>query len=166
MIDHNSLRKWAFIGIILYGFSHGAFGQTCSVTNPCAQVTITNSTMSASQPGSAILFSCMGPATSCSSSALATVLAGQTATLFCPPIPSVWHCTTFPQAASTANYNDPEPYGALMNYAAQNAYTAGGGASAVSGITIFQVPQAPQNPPAVPGNPAVTLVTTGNTGPQ
>ena len=132
---------------------------TCSTTNPCVQVTITNPNP---VPSQAVLWSCMGDSTSCSLTALSTVIKQQTSTTLCPAVQSPWHCNSFSQTKNPQAYNDPEPYGSLMNYAAQATGT--GGVSGVSQITIFPVSQPPTQVPSVGQVPV--LVTTGNAGPQ
>ena len=132
---------------------------TCSPTNPCVQVTVTNPNP---LPSPAVLWSCMGGTTTCSQSALDAVIKQQTATNFCPATSSAWTCHQFSQTANPQKYNDPEPYGSLMNYAAQATGT--GGVSAASPITIFQVSQPPTQVPSLGQVPV--LVTTGNVGPQ
>ncbi len=129
-----------------------ACAQSCSSTSPCAQVAVTNSFM-ASNPGTVNIYKCMGSPTSCSASALATFIASGGA--------SPWAAITpFAQTTATAKYNDPEPSGSLMNYAASNTTT--GGTGPVSGITVFPVPA------AVPSSPTLSavLATTGTVGPQ
>lgn len=133
--------------------------QTCSTANPCVQVSITNPN---TLPGSTMLFTCMGSASSCSLTALNALIAQQTPAQLCPQVQTVWHCNQFSQTKTPQLYNDPEPYGSLMNYAVQG--TNGGGVSAASPILIFQVPAPPAQSPSFVGVP--TTVTSGNAGPQ
>jgi len=153
-----------------------AQGQTaCSTTNPCVKlawtatgmavtVTTDGSGLQTAGPGSSIVLSCMGGAAGCSQAALATYLAAQTKTDLCPVVASVWHCATKAQTSTLGAYNDPEPYGALMNYAVQSAWSSGGGVSAATPILIFQMPQAPNQTAPVPATPSASFVTTGNVG--
>lgn len=152
------MRKLIFIFVLLYAY--GALGQTsCTATAPCVQVQITNPN---TLPSSTVLWTCMGGASNCSQSALASVIAQQTLTNLCPTVPSVWHCNQFSQTKTPQLYNDPEPWGALMNYSSQG--TTGGGASATSPIVIFQVPQQAAQQTSIGSVPAI--VTTGVAGPQ
>ena len=132
--------------------------QSCSSTNPCVQVTVTNPN---TLPSQAVLWTCMGSATSCSQTALNSVIAQQTPTNLCPNVQTVWHCIPFTQTKTPQAYNDPEPYGSLMNYAAQGI--GGGGVSAATPILIFQVPAGTQVPSL---GQVPVLVTTGTAGPQ
>ena len=131
----------------------------CTNLNPCVQLALTNPN---TLPGATVLWVCVGSATSCSQTALNAIIAQQTPTNLCPIAQSVWRCASFSQTKTPQNYNDPEPWGSLMNYAAQG--TLGGGVSAASPILTFQVPNAPAQPPSINGLP--TMVNTGNSGPQ
>ena len=124
----------------------------CSTTNPCVAVPITSPSYVSGM--GATLYKCMGSATSCSLAALNTYIAD-------PGTSSPWVGVSFPQKAQTTTYLDPEPYGALLNYAALNT-PSGGAAGPVSAILIFQVPTQTQ----APSLGAASLVTTGTTGPQ
>ena len=139
--------------VLLLICARGAFGQ-CSTTNPCVPVKVTQQPFSGGSTYTP--FACMGAASQCSSAALNQHISAPTSS-------DVWHALgTFPQTSGTAVYNDPEPYGALMNYAALNTLS-GGAAGPVSGIAIFQVPTQATAPSLTVG-PAI--VTTGTTGPQ
>lgn len=140
------------------GIIHGQ-AATCSTQNPCVQIPITNLN---TLPGPTIMWSCVGSAASCTSSALNAIIAQQTSTNLCPSVQSVWHCTQFSQSKTPQAYNDPQPYNNLLNYAFQG--TNGGGVSAASPITIFQMPPAPAQSPSVDALPKT--VTSGNSGLQ
>lgn len=131
----------------------------CSPANPCVQLPISNPN---SAPTSTVIWSCMGGSTSCSAAALSSIIAQQTPTTLCPAVSSVWTCVTFSQSKTPQLYNDPEPWGALMNYSTQG--TANGGVSASSPIVVFQVPAAPAQPPSIGSVPK--MVTSGSVGPQ
>lgn len=141
------------IAVLLLICARGAFGQ-CSTTNPCVPVKVTQQPFSSGSTYTP--FSCMGAASQCSSTALNQHISAPTSS-------DVWRTLgTFPQASSTAVYNDSEPYGALMNYAALNT-SSGGAAGPVSGIVIFQVPTQATAPSLAVGP---SIVTTGAPGPQ
>lgn len=147
-----------FAALIL-ALASALYAQTCSTTEPCVQVTISNGN---ALPSSTVFWTCMGSASSCSSAALQAVIAAQTPTNLCPSVQTVWHCTSFSQTTTPELYNDLEPWGSLMNYAVQGVGAEG--VSAASPILIFQVPQ----PQAlqVPALGTATIVTTGTEGPQ
>ena len=125
---------------------------TCSTTSPCAAITVTNSSVVTTTN----LYICQGAATQCDTTALNSFIAA-------PTTPSVWRVVSFPQTTASRVYNDPEPAGALMNYAASNSNA--GGTGPVSGILVFQLPPAPSPVPTAPSL-QVKQVTTGNVGPQ
>lgn len=154
-----------------------AVAATCSNGSPCVQLSWTNSAMAASittdgsgnqtaGPGSAVIWGCMGSATSCSQSALTSAMSGQSATVLCPTNSSVWKCNSMPQTVASAVYNDPQPYSSLMNYSVQNVWNSGGGVSAGTSILVFQMPTPPPTAPPTPTTPTAKMVTTGNSGPQ
>ena len=132
---------------------------SCTIQNPCVQLPITNPN---TLPGATVMWSCVGSAASCTSSALNVVLAQQTPSNLCPAATSVWHCNQFSQTKTPQAYNDPQPYNTLLNYAFQG--TNGGGVSAASPVLVFQMPQAPPQPPSVPA--VLSTVTSGSAGPQ
>jgi hypothetical protein len=105
------------------------------------------------------LYACMGSATSCSSTTLAAYIAS-------PSTSSQWKTlASFPlKSLNTTAYKDPEPYSALLNYAATDTPT-GGAAGPVSAITVFQMPAQTAQAPSlsVVGN---AIVTSGSTGVQ
>lgn len=144
----------ALLALPLAGLS-----QACSTTSPCVQLPISNPN---TLPASTVVWSCMGDAASCSQTALTTAISAQTVSTLCPVTSSVWHCKSFSQTKTPQLYNDPEPWGALMNYSTQGATT--GGVSASSPILIFQVPTPSAQQTSIPGVP--TMVTSGNAGPQ
>jgi hypothetical protein len=130
-----------------------AYGQTCSVANPCVPIGFPKSTV-----GDTItLYKCVGTAAVCSPAALAAQLAGGNS-----PFNTV---ASFPLKSLTATaYQDPEPYGTLVYYAATDT-PSGGAAGPVSAIVAFQMPQATQiTPPTLTAGPA--MATTGPAGPQ
>lgn len=131
--------------------------QSCSPNSPCVGLSLVNPN---SVPSPAVLWSCMG--TSCTQAALNSAIAQQTQTNLCPAVQSVWHCTQFTQTKPTQAYNDPQPWGALLNYSLQG--TTAGGVSTAASILTFQVPNAPPQPASISGVPA--MVTSGNAGPQ
>ena len=134
-----------------------ASGQSCTATNPCVQVSITNPN---ALPSSTVLLECSGG--SCTAASLTSYLATQTATNLCPAVSSIWKCTTFSQTKTPQLYNDAQPWGIMVSYATQG--TSGGGVSGVSQITTFQVPPAPPQQTTITGVP--TMVTSGTSGPQ
>src|SRR6185369_4262855 len=116
--------------LLLCLLSVAAHAQTCSTSNPCAPVQV-NGVVGTT----ATLLECTGSPTSCSQASLAAYLAS-------PTTPSPWHTLgSFSQKAATVNYSDPQPYGALVNYAAY--WASGGAVGPVSAIAVFQMPQAP-----------------------
>jgi hypothetical protein len=129
---------------------------TCTPTAPCVQLAIANTNP---LPSATVLWTCMG---TCTQTSLNTVIAQQTPTNLCPTVPSVWHCTQFSQTKTPQLYNDPEPWGALMNYSTQG--TSVGGVAATSPLMTFQVPSAPPQQTSISGVP--TMVKTGTAGPQ
>ncbi len=143
--------------LIILALSTAASAQTCSPSAPCAQVSLTNPN---TLPSPTVLWSCMGA--SCTQAALDAARAGQTTANLCPATQSVWKCTTLSQTKTPQAYNDPEPWGSLMNYSVQG--TTAGGVSATAPILTFQVPLAPAQPASISGVP--TMVTSGNAGPQ
>ncbi len=146
--------------IALFGLAvSSAKAQSCTPSVPCVPVTINNGNV---VPSSTVLWWCMGSATTCSQSALDSAKAGQSATNLCPTNPSAWKCTQFTQSKTPQNYNDPEPWGSLMNYSSQG--TSGGGVSATAPIATFQVPNAPAQSPSI--SVVSPMVTTGNSGIQ
>jgi hypothetical protein len=134
------------------------YAQSCTNGNPCVQLTITNSNP---LPSSTVLWQCLGAASSCTQAALNSAIAAQTPSTLCPSVQSVWKCTTFSQTKTPQGYNDPQPWGSLLNYSAQG--TIQGGVSAATPIMIFQMPSQAQAP-AIGSVP--TIVNSGNAGPQ
>lgn len=149
-------RNWLQIGIVLFtmlwGAWAGAFGQSCSTTQPCVPVAVTGVTGQ-----STTLVTCGGGSLNCSQSALDQFMQN-------PSASNPWHIlATFPQTAATMTYNDLQNWGNLLNYAAYQT-PSGGAASPVSAIAVFQIPQAPQVAPTIVAGPKV--VTTGKPGVQ
>lgn len=160
--------------LLLTAAAHGQ--AVCSASSPCVKLSWTASGMAATVttntsgvqtagPGFAVVLSCNGGTTStCTQASLNNFLAAQTPTNLCPSTTqSVWNCVTKSLTSTSATYQDPEPYGSLMNYAVQSAWT-GGGVSAATPIVTFQIPQAPSQTAPVPGTPSVVFVTSGNVG--
>lgn len=141
--------------ILLAILSTGVAAQSCSPSNPCVAVTITVTDTSLVGASSSTLYSCMGGSAGCSLANLNNLIAN-------PNTPNQWHLLgSSPQKSATITYNDPEPYGALMNYAAFNT-PDGGSAGPVSPIWIFRLP----NPPTPPKVSGTGVTTSGNAGPQ
>ena len=147
-------KALAAIGLIYTMLGLVAFGQSCTTTSPCYQVTVGNGN---SLPASVQLWRCVGGSATCSQSALASAITQQQ-TNGCSAVNSTWSCITFSQTKPNQAYNDPVQYGALMNYAA-----SGGGAAGPSSILTFPVPQAPQ---ALVLTGGTSLTTSGNSGVQ
>lgn len=146
--------------LFLFLFATAAIAQNCTSTNPCVQVSLANSN---ALPSATVLWTCMGGPQGCSQSALDAIVKQQTPTNLCPAVSSQWTCHQFTQTKTPQNYNDPEPWGSLMNYSAQG--TAGGSVSVTAPIFVFQVPDAPKTAkaPSFNGN---RIVKTGSEGLQ
>ena len=153
------MKRLLTIAFLAATISIAANAQNCTVSSPCVQLSIVNAN---AVPSPAALWYCMGSQTSCSQSALDTAKSGQTATNLCPTTQGVWHCSQYTQTKTPQIYNDPQPWGSLMNYSVQG--TSGGGVSATPPILTFQVSAPPPQPPSVGSVP--TMVTSGTVGPQ
>jgi hypothetical protein len=134
---------------------------TCSQTTPCVQLTYTNS--QATFPVTVSTWKCMGSQNTCNASSLATAQAGASSATPCPAVSGVWTCFSFSQTKSPQNYNEPETWGSLMNYATQWITT--GGVSASTPILIFPIPQNTV-PPAGSIVAGSSVVISGAPGPQ
>lgn len=132
--------------------------QSCSPANPCVAVGISVDDPTLIGTSSSTLYSCAGGTANCNITTLNAFIAD-------PTIPSRWkNLGTAPQKAATIVYNDMQPYGTLMNYAATNTPN-GGVTGPPSQILIFLVTRptaAVQNPPTI----TAKLVTDGNAGAQ
>jgi len=159
VFNDNLLQKLIIVFAFWWAHSAQAQAASCSTTTPCVQIAITNPNI---VPSPTVLWSCVGTATTCSTTALNAAIALQTSTALCPVTTGAWKCTQFSQTKSPQNYNDLQAYNSLVNYAFQG--TSGGGVSAASPILTFQVPPPPAQSPLV--NSVPITVTSGTAGPQ
>lgn len=156
--------KFAGIGLIYLAVGFVSHAQSCSSTNPCVQVSVTNSN---TLPSNTALWTCVGMTSSnCTVAQLQTATAGQTDQNLCPTpatgaLIGNWKCIPFSQTKTPQLYNDPHSWGSTINYSAQGV-NGSGGVSATAPVVTFQLAAQAQVP--VVGSPV--LAVSGSVGLQ
>jgi hypothetical protein len=145
------------LGIMLLCWTK-AYGQTCSTTNPCVPIKVTDNNAPPATTDVATLLQCGG---TCTAASLAAYMSA-------PTQPSPWSVVaSFPMTVNPRQYNQPQAYSTLISYAAYIT-PSGGTAGLPSAIATFQ-----NGPPPAQVAPGVTvpstssgIITSGSTGPQ
>jgi hypothetical protein len=155
--------KLAGIGLIYLAVGFVSHAQSCSPTNPCVQVSVTNPN---ALPSSTALWTCVGMvSTNCTSAQLQSAISGQAPDNLCGgfagPSTGNWKCLQFSQTKTPQLYNDPHSWGSTINYSAQGV-NGSGGVSATAPIITFQLAAQAQVP--VVGSPV--LAVSGSVGLQ